>query len=450
MVKAKLKYIWLIILTVALQDGHAQGHLFSKVEFNRNTVFVGQPVEVTVSVFTSTWFTSGVDPGNIKVNGAFTVYFRSVTETKKIEGKTYAGVNMIYNVFPYEEGEIEFPSVTFQVETPDEGDYKGKPRTVKTSPRTIKVSPVPSGFDRSAWVVTTSLSVKDNWKGNKSTIKVGDVLERTIERTLSNTVAELIPPVNWDSTEKVSLYPTRSNLVNNKSKSAISATRTDGMRYLFLEEGEVTIPEHIFTWYNPYQRKLYKKTLKAQTFTVAANPDLGMLKTVSDSLALEELANSEEAALENPTILGMSYKKFTLTALSVLGILAILAIITIRIWRWVKIQRTQYLNSERYYFKCFKDILRSRNPSKILNALYSWLDKVDYEGHTVVDFINEYGSNDILQELTKIEEAINNREQLNFIPQSRVWDILRKNYLKTVESRHLRVKRTWINPILEG
>lgn len=94
--------------------------------------------------------------------------------------------------------------------------------------------------------------------------KVGDVLERRIDRTLTTTVSELIPPVGWDSIENVSLYPMRSDVMNQKSKTAISASRTDGMRHLFLEEGEVKIPKQVFTWYNPYRKLLYKKHFRQE------------------------------------------------------------------------------------------------------------------------------------------------------------------------------------------
>ncbi len=79
------------------QSGNAQ-KLWSEVELNRSSVYVGQPIQVTVKVYTSTWFTEGVNPGNVKVNGAFTVYFRSVSVSKKEAGKTIAGVEMIFNV----------------------------------------------------------------------------------------------------------------------------------------------------------------------------------------------------------------------------------------------------------------------------------------------------------------------------------------------------------------
>ena len=87
MVGDRWKYVWGFLLLLIWQGAFAQGHLFSDVKLNQSSVYVGQPVELTVLVYTSTWFTRGIDPGNIKVNGAFTVYFRSVSSTKQSSGK---------------------------------------------------------------------------------------------------------------------------------------------------------------------------------------------------------------------------------------------------------------------------------------------------------------------------------------------------------------------------
>jgi hypothetical protein len=62
------------------------------------------------------------------------------------------------------------------------------------------------------------MTVKESWSGDKTRVKVGDVLERSISREVSGTVSELIPPINWDSLPGVSLYPTRSEARKNYLK----------------------------------------------------------------------------------------------------------------------------------------------------------------------------------------------------------------------------------------
>ncbi len=124
MVKRYLGYMITLVLFFISSHFFAQG-VFSTVSANKSQVYVGEPVAITVSVYTPTWFTQGVDIGNLTVNGAFTVYFRSVSTSRKIKGQTYAGIQFIYNVFPFEEQDIVIPALNFEVESPNVGDYKG-------------------------------------------------------------------------------------------------------------------------------------------------------------------------------------------------------------------------------------------------------------------------------------------------------------------------------------
>ena len=171
-------------------------------------------------------------------------------------------MQLIYHVFPYSEKDLLFPSLDITVESPAEGDYKGARHLVKSAEKRIRVTPVPAGFDRDEWLVTTGLGISDNWEGDLQHVKVGDVLERQITRTAQGTVSELIPPIGWDSVPDVSMYAARSVVRNNKTATDISAVRTETMRFLFEKEGEVILPEMVFSWYDPVQKQLYKRTLE--------------------------------------------------------------------------------------------------------------------------------------------------------------------------------------------
>jgi hypothetical protein len=121
---------------------HGQ-RIWSNVTLNRTSAYVGQPVQVTIEVYTSTWFTTGIDPGNIQVEGAFTIYFRPVSTSIQVEGKTYAGVKLLYHVFPHRSGDLMFPSLNLTVHSPPEGQFKGVERAMSTNEKPIRVKPIP-------------------------------------------------------------------------------------------------------------------------------------------------------------------------------------------------------------------------------------------------------------------------------------------------------------------
>jgi hypothetical protein len=448
MVKWRYKYLLLSLILFVSISIQAQRHLITDVQLSKNTVYVGEPVEVRVSIFTSTWFTSGVNPGNIKVNDAFTVYFRSLSTSKKIKGQTYAGVILYFNVFPYDDNDIVFPSLEFTVETPDVGGYKGVKRVVKTPERTIKVKGVPPGFNKSEWLVTSNVSVSDNWLGDKNNVKVGDVLERRVTRNVSGTVSELVPPILWDSIANVGLYPTRSDVKNNKTKTSISATRVDGMRYLFEKEGDVIIPEKELTWWNPRAKKLYKRTLKGYTIQVLPNPDLGMLETMRDSLNIAAVnAKDEVAEAKKPTtILGLSIKQFAALLVINMVVLYILIKVIKRVYNKLKLKQETYKVSEAFYFKQFMKATNGSNSTKIINTLYSWIDKLDLEQPTITYFISTYGDSTLKQEYASILKAKQNTPSSTLKLDIKKWKMARSNFLAQQKNNFKTITRDWVNP----
>ncbi len=424
------KHISIFIIVLMTVSVFSQKHLSSSVSLSKNSVYVGEPVQVTVSVFTSTWFTKGVNPGNIKVNGAFTVYFRSLSTSKQVNGKTIAGVQLFFNVFPHEDGAIEFPPLDIEVETPDFGGYKGIRHIVKTNPRTINVKPIPANFDADDWLVTSWMSATENWNGDLKNVKVGDVLERNISRNASNTVSELIPPIKWDTIANVSLYPARSSVSNNKTKTSISATRSEGTRYLFENEGTVVIPKMELTWYNPYKNKLYKKTMPEVIINVQPNPDLGMLATVKEQLEKSKTAeeSQEEKAL---TILGLTIKQFLI--LLAIGLLSLYLSIKLMllVLKSYKRKRAVYLNSEKYYFDLFIKSIRSKNQQEIQKTLYRWIDMLHLDEPTISNFVKTYGIESMIE-----DKIINEKE----------WVLARKKYISR-QKNNIKIQNSlWINP----
>lgn len=429
-------------------SGHIYSQqLFSEVSLNKSSVYVGEPVQVKISVFTSTWFTRGLDPGNIKVNGAFTVYFRPVSTSVARDGQNYAGVELIYNVFPYSEKDILFPSLDITVETPPEGDYKGVRRVVKSAEKRINVRPFPAGFNQDSWLVTTSLSLSDQWQGDLNNVKVGDVLVRRISRKAQGTVSELIPPMQWDTIPGVSLYKARSTVENNKTRTAISASRTETMRFLFEEEGEVTLPEMAFSWYDPVQKELFKRTLRKIMINVQPNPDLGMLATVRDSLLAVQEAAMQESGDEEPwTIWGLTPERFA-AILIVAGFLAyVLQVIVRRMVRSIKARREQYRNSEAYYFQKFKKAAKGRDKTNITKALYRWIDELKLYEPSISYFARKYGTQ-VLQEEAKLIA-----DTMHHLPSGvkihlEEWQHARKNYHAAKRTDHSAGRMSgWINP----
>jgi hypothetical protein len=433
-----------LVLFLISNQIFAQG-VFSTISSNKSQVYVGEPVAITISVYTPTWFTQGVDIGNLTVNGAFTVYFRSVSTSRKIKGQTYAGIQFIYNVFPFEEQDIVIPALNFEVESPAIGDYKGIRRKVKSKEKVIKIKPTPADIDRDQWFVTGGMTVRENWKGNLKNVKVGDVLERSITRYTRNTVAELIPPIIWDSIPSVSMYSVRPNVNTNKTRTDISATRTDGVKYLFEEEGDIVLDDMEFSWWNPYQKKYLKRTIKGRTIKVQPNPDLGILKTIKDSLEVkQEVLIEEETEKVATTYFGLSLKQF-LALLVVLGFVIYLFIrLSLKVRKILIRKWAAYRASEAYAFQKFLSDANSGNLNTTITALYHWISHLDLIEPTLRELASASKNEAFLSEIEAIEAALKDENISRVSINRKLWRQTRYNLMKIQKEAPL--SHEWINP----
>ncbi|WP_034062474.1 BatD family protein [Lacinutrix jangbogonensis] len=439
-----------ILATFYLIASNAFGQgLMSYVTLNKNNPYIGEPVQLKVHVYTTTWFTSGIDIENIQVDNALTVYFRSVSSVKKHNGKKYAGVEFYYNVFPTKDGQITIPSLVIRVETPKEGGYKGIKRTLNTKPKTISVKPVPLGYEPQNWLVANSLALNQKWSMPLKNIKVGDVVERTINRFADGTLTEFIPATQWDAINGVSIYPQRPKVSTNKSRTTVSAKRSETVSYLFEKEGEVVFPIINYVYWNSSSKKIYKKQIDSITVFVKPNVDLVMLKSLKKSLQREEV----EALEKNPfLIFGLTPKTFFVYLIIGLFILVVFVKILKGIFAYFKRAYHCYLESEKRAFNQVLKAIGNNNYTAFSKAVRVWLSKLDSPYSTLIHMINDYGNNDLKKRFKAINENLfrNKKENDNtcIIGMKKELIIVRKKYLKDQEvKRHGNTNnKDWLNP----
>ncbi|WP_434035265.1 BatD family protein [Formosa sp. 4Alg 33] len=447
---AKFKIIAVLFL-LGINFGYAQ-QLISYTSVNHTEAYIGQPIQMTVSVYSNTWFTKGVDVGNIQVEGALTVYFRSVSNTRTFSGKQFSGVDFIYNVFPTQEGVITIPELSIQVESPKPGGYKGIKHTIHTKSKAITVKGVPAGYNPDNWLVSSTLNVSEKWNESTKKVMVGDVLQRSIHRSASGTLGEFIPAVVWDSVAGVSIYPKRPTVNTNKTKTYVSANRTDGANYLFEKEGDITLPRIEFVYWNYGNRKFYKKVIDSVTIHVEPNPDLSMLAGIKKQLEAETATVPEE---EKPfLILGLPVKTFV--EYLVLGILVLYLLYRLLPWiyRKIKVQSKRYHASEAYAFKNLERALGHSNHYNILNQLKIWLLKLDSEIPSMQAFVSIYGSEALQKEFYLLEQRANGDASVAFNSGRFKTELkeARSRYLKReqtalTDKKHTKVSKRWLNPM---
>ncbi len=445
-----VKKIIILLLLISIK-GYSQ-NLISYITVNPKDAYIGQPVKLTVSVYSSTWFTSGIDVGNIQVDGALTVYFRSVSNTRTFSGKQYAGVDFFYNVFPTKEGQITIPSLTINVESPKTGGYKGIKHIVKTKPKTINIKGVPLGYDPNNWLVATSLNINEKWSVPITNIKVGDVIQRTVNRSAGGTLSEFIPATKWDTVKGISIYPKRPQVKTNKSKTGVSSSRVETVNYLFEKDGKVIIPSIEYVYWNSYNKKFYHKVIDSLVVDVKPNADLAMLASIKKSLQKE---NKEEFIEEDKSflILGMTVKEFIKNLLFTLFALFLLFKVLKRLIFFYKQKHSEYLKSESYAFKKVKNAIHKNDYNAFIRTSNLWLSKLDTKNRTLQKFTNNYGTDRLNKVLTELNESNfkfrKTSDKSSFAILMDEINNLRKNYFKeqNLLNKSTLKNKEWLNPI---
>lgn len=367
--------ILMILLSFEAFHVEAQVEAFATIRVNRTSVYPEQPIKVSIAVHTATWFTNPLDFDNIQIANSFVIPFkRTLSSMKEIRGKKYATLEFYYIVYPYQSGSYEIPPINIIAETPAVGDYKGQQVTLTTKRKNFTVKPEPKDFEGDRWFVAKNVTIKEKWDRSLDNLKVGDVIERTVTIRAQGTLPNFIPELQFEDPDFGSVYPKNADLVDRRDDKDSNGTRIEKVVYLLEKEGEFRLSPIRIDWYNPYSGRSLYRELAAVNLQIADNPDLGIVKTLKDSLSMGNVLQGDDLSQEDEvSIFGLKLWQFV-SILAILLVLVFYALrFTIYITKRVKRRRQLYLASEAYYFK---QIRTGVSNVDIINMTYRWWDIV--------------------------------------------------------------------------
>jgi hypothetical protein len=374
-----VRSLFIILICLSLSEAYGQ---FATAELSRKKVVVEQSVRVKITAYSPTWFAEPLSFSNLQINGAFIQSFsKTIPGIKYVEGKKYATLEFFYILFPYKDGELIFPELTLTTSIPEEGEYKGKPVTLKTKAMTLQVDPVPSNTDQEHWIVANNIRISNQWSADLNSVKVGDVLIRTVTIKAAGTLPSFIDEPEIGTADFASIYTTEPEFIDDRDEKNVNGQRIDKYSYLIEQTGTFTIPEVSITWWNPNSAKYFSRKLPAYEILVSENPDMSSLLHLKDSLnslGQPAMMEAEEAEKELDyafwlKVLLVVYVIYKLVRL-VLKVLLISKFIS-RQKEKRRLKKMQYLQSEAYQFDQVK---KQDNSKGMMNALYRWLDSSDY------------------------------------------------------------------------
>jgi hypothetical protein len=369
------KYILIVQFVCITLFTNAQVNCFVQTEMDRNSVYAQQPFRITITVLTATWYTAPLQFENLQIPNAFIMpFYRTVPGMFTVKGKQYAGLQFYYIVFPYKAGHYNLPAINIVAETPPVGGFKGEKINVITQPLSYIVKPIPKSFTGDDWFVAKDVSISETWNKPLAKLKVGDVIYRTISIDAKGTLPQFIPDLNTDSLTWAGVYPQQAVLTDKRDEYDANGNRTQVITYLLEKEGDFILPATHITWFNPTSVHIYNRYTSNIKIHVSANPNLGILKTLKDSLNAKASITVITHVKKGPYLIyGIIWYYFVLYCLGAICVCYFIINILLKFYNHLNNKHKAYLISEKYWFSRF-----TKSPTKLpelLKNLYAWWDR---------------------------------------------------------------------------
>jgi len=364
--------IW-FLLACCFSQAKAQS-CFAKTDFDTRCVYAQQPFKVTFTVLTATWYTAPLEFEDLQIPNAFIIPFSQTRPGMfDVNGKQYAGLQFYYIVFPYKPGNYTIPPIKIIATTPPEGEAIAKKITIATTPQKFVVKPVPSTY-KGDWFVAKDVIITQQWNKPLRNLKIGDVIERTININAKGTLPQFIPETKTDTLNWAGIYPEDANLQDTRDDYDANGVRTQTFTYLLEKEGDFVLPAATTQWWNPYSRRVFERSTGAIKIHVAASPNLGILATIKDSLTAKQPVATVQQSRKGPYLIyGIPWYWFVLYALAALFLLYLVVRSSVSIYRSLHRSYINYINSEPYWFRKFMH--SSLQFPGLLKYLYVWWDR---------------------------------------------------------------------------
>ncbi|HEX6226250.1 MAG TPA: BatD family protein [Chryseolinea sp.] len=402
-----MKRLFLILsLLVSLYQVNGQS-CFARVQLDHRSVYVQQPFKVTITVLTATWYTAPIEFDNLQVPNAFVLPFdRTFPGMFEHNGKQYAGIQFYFIVFPYRAGKFTLPAITVHATTPPEGSSESRRITIKTPAQHFTVKTVPDN-EGGTWFVAKSVAIHEHWNKSLSNLKVGDIIERTVRVRANGTLPQFIPALTEKKLDFANVYPQDPELKDLRTEYDANGELTQSFIYLLEKEGDFVIPPMPVRWWNPNVRKIQTRSLRQHALHVKANPDLGMVATIRDSLEVAQQGAPTTLAKKEPLmIMGIHWYWFALYALASLIILYALIRLLVKVSRSLYINYVRYRSSEQYWFR---HLMSSPASQPIFwQRLYQWWDHMDQVDKTpdILETATEYADPSLEKMLQDTNERL--------------------------------------------
>jgi hypothetical protein len=375
--------MFIVIICGLVADVWGQEQPIVRVSVSPETVNVGEPASLRVTVLVPTWFTRPpVYPG-FELSNAITRLppDSSFPTSQRIGNETWSGIVRDYQVYPLLGASYRISGEVISVTYANPGS---SPIGVDVDvPDIVFRGQVPTGAEQlNPYLAGRELTLSRDIDGELSELEAGDALVLRYTAELDGLPAIFLPPLAPElQFDGVSVYADAP-----KVDDGTVARRSEKLTLVFDAGGEFSVPDVELSFWNTESESVESVIAEGFAISVAGPPVAPPVPDVATERRW-------------PQILAI-----LLTALAMLLVLRRWAPTVVRYFRDAAERRRQ---TERHGFAQLEKAIASQRPETVYHALLAWLERLQ-PGMNARSFARAYGDASLLAAIDALSAGIYN------------------------------------------
>ena len=185
-------------------------------------------------------------------------------------------------IFPQSSGTLTIPPITFTAEVVNKRRSSGqnprrhpfstlrhytRPLQVISKPHSLTVKKIPQSVS-GEWLPAASLTATENYRPDKSTYRVGDIIERRIVLKAANLIGAQLPSLKKPQVNGANVYKNPPDIKNSSQKGFPSGKRVEIFRFIPTEPGTMKIPPVTVNWFDTDKQQMKQLKLPGKTYHI--------------------------------------------------------------------------------------------------------------------------------------------------------------------------------------
>lgn len=320
------------------------------VEFETDTVIVGQPVVLRMKVLVPTWMVAPPEFPALDQPGLLVRLPERATSpiSETVNGDTWSGVQRSYRIYPLQPGSFSLPPASILVTYPKPGETDPTQIELPLEPVTFTAQ-VPAGAEGlNPLIIAENFEIEQTLDA-PTELSPGDAVTRILTAKITGTTPIMIPSLTPEFTSEAARgYPEDPIVSDTEDRGQLSGSRVEETTYLATAPGTMTLPPVKLDWFNTETNTIETVNIEGSEIKVTG------------------------AAVPTGQDHWFNWQSGLAIAAIVMILLAIARSLTRHLHRTIQSARNRWLASETYAHRNVLQAMRSENIGATYVALTHW------------------------------------------------------------------------------